>query len=641
MKKLIKTLIKIGAVAAVAFFGAPLLTALAGGFIALRGVDVIDGIATRRRQRSAAGTGADEALLRKNEREHRENSRKRFFDFREGQWNVHEFPMDMYPSVGLKDRGQAMFTVAGVENVVRGSVTRDAFGRQKARFSMEIHDEAKANDVAELVRSQGIIGTRVVRLDSGAFEIVSDNAADICTIVKQFYPPRSFEVARSVETTRQFVVEGCATYEEALAKFKANRGNYVTPAAVKVSYQNIIDGHAEPEERFGEGVSGAAVWMEAGSWVIDETTREYFSRNVTVNGGVDMTDEAMRSNAAEAVVFKHEDKVEDRCSHEPVYSNGLQDAVVERKIQVGRNNILLVEEQSAALEKTGASMYVSFKSLDELLAVASGDKPLGSRIVLVDTVRPEPGQGEFILEVPADGRLLSSLDMGTDSSEFSRALSHYGPYGVSADDISRSLVVDELQRTGYVSARLTDVPSMDRAMVNGVPVKEFVERSVAMVKDGRAEALRDDVQRKRWLDDAAQVKSVHLDVDMRRRKVILTSTVQYQERMDIKMEEYPSSGALSFDQMESLQRKGLFSDAELKDLVLQLHPDIFQSYRAPGSTDDNVIPLYADPMRDFIEGRRRGEAPSRQPEASESKEKAKESRQAPKPRKNIPGKRHV
>lgn len=588
MKKLFKDLIKIGAVAAVFYFGAPLLAVLAVGFVALKGVDVVGGLVERGRvRRAAAGVSPERA--RHIAAEHRANSRKRFFA--DGQWEVNNLPLDMYPTRGLNDSREAYFTVAGVRDVVKGRVT----GRRGAEFSMVITDERKAQDVMDLIAENGLVGTKVVRRDEGSFSIISDNAVDIATIVKQFYPPRTFEVAREVNTTRQFVVDGCKTYEEALQKFRENRPFFSRPDAVRVSYSNIIDGHAEPEVTSGDSLGLSS--LPVGSFVINETVTDYFSRNVTVNGGVDMTDEAMRSDAAEAVVFKHEDKVEDRCSKEPVYSNGLAGCEVHRMMDVDGRQIELVGKDSPVLKDTGASMFVTFASIGELLDVTSGKRDLSGRMVLVDTARYTPNAGEYILEVPAHAALLSSLEMvsggGRDAAEDA---GRYAVYGVSDKDVARSVVVDEIRRNGYVSALLKGPVDYSGALVNGVPVSQYLERSVGMVEDGRLDAFRNEKEQRRWLEAAARVKSVRMDLDLRERRLILTSSVQEDKTDGSRIVTKVEQRDLKENEIRALCSRGRATETELKDLLMRLHPEAFEVYSRKGQS--------ADPMGDFIAGRK-------------------------------------
>lgn len=606
MKRLLKNIVKIGVVAAIIFFGAPILATLAAGFIALKGVDVGSTLLRRARlNRAGASVEVNDEQLRHNEAVHRQNTGKNFFDFSRGQWDLRSLPLDMYPTIGICDNNNAMFSCCGVENVVYGSVTRDLLGRQKAEFSMVIKDQSKAQDVADTIARNGLLGTKVVRMGSDEFKVVSDNAVDISTLVKQFYPPRSFEVAREVSTTRQFVVSGCATYEDALKEFKENRHRYGKPDSVLVESQNIIDGHREPKVSSGFGLEPQE--LPLGSFVINETTSEYFSRNVTVNGGVDMTDEAMRSDAAAAVSFVADDKVEDRCSHEPSYSNGLQGQKVASMIEIDGEKVELLRRDSSRLAMTGACIYVPFTSQEELLSVLSGKASLKGRMVLLDKEAPELRDGEFLLKVPADAGLLSSLRLrGTESEDL---LGRYGHLGITGEDIDRTLVCRDIDKYGYVSAEVSGDVDLSRALVNNVPAGELNDRLSRLVKEGRADSLNDKGA-ETWLREAQLIKSVKMDLDFRNRRLILTSIVQSDGAYNTKSE-YKE---LTMQQMDRLSRQGAASQAELKDLVMRLHPDFFSLYQNPDGSS-----RYEDPILDFVQGRSPKVRETKKAEASEAK----------------------
>lgn len=591
MKDILKNLIKIAAVAAVFYFGAPLLAVLATGFVALKGVDVGSSLIRRYREaRVGVSAEVDPEQAKRNAAVHRENSRKKFFDFENGQWDVRSFPLDMYPTVGIHDSGHCLFTCCGIENVVRGNVTRDLLGRQKAEFSMVIHDEKKAQDVADVIARSGLIGTRIVRRDETSFRLISDNAVDISTLVKQFYPPRSFEVAREVETKQQFVVSGCSSYEEALKELKENRHHY-RPTNVVVTYQNIIDGHREPS--CSSGADYAPDVLPLGTYVINETTKEYFSKHVTVNGGVDMTDEAMRSDAALAAKFGPEDKVEDRCSFHPEYGNALEGREPSRTITVNGEQMEVLRSRSEKLAGTGASLYIAFSSEKELLDVLSGDVSLRGRMVLIDTSMPDVGPNDYLLEIPADAQLLSSLHLrGDEVADISEQMQHLD---ISREDIERTLLCNEITKNGYVSAELKEHPDFSKALVGGVPADELRQRMQDLVEGGKAEELRSRKDVRKWMAEAALIRSVRMDIDLRSRELILTSTIQKEGEIQTKSE----SCKLTLKQMEDLCGRGEASQAELKDLVMRLHPDFFSMYQ---NRDGSA--RYADPIGDFIAGRR-------------------------------------
>ena len=586
-----KNVIKIAGVIAVFYFGAPFLAALAAVYVGLKAVDAVKGLTDGRRE-SLMNPSAevDPEQMKRNVAVHRSNANREFFDFRNGQWNVRSFPLDMYPTMGVRDSNKCLFTCCGMENVVEGSVKRDIFGRQKAVFTMEIRDEKKAQDVADAIARSGLVGTQVLRKNDSSFVLRSDNAVDISTLVKQFYPPRSFEVAREVETRQQFVVSGCASYEDALREFKENRSHY-SPVNTVVSYQNIIDGHREP--RLVSNADYMPGTLPVGSYVIDETVVDYYSKNVTVNGGVDMTDEAMRSEAAAAARFGVEDKVEDRCSFEPKYTNGLEGREPARTITLDGRQVEVMQKGSPGLGSTGAALYVAFSSQEELLDALTGKTSLLGRMVLVDTSEPDIDKNEYLLKIPADERLISSLSLpGDDAVDLAEKLEGLG---VSREDIERTLICNEISKYGYLSARLNDDIDISKALVGNVSAQQFVERMRDLPEKSMAEKIDSAAKAKLWCDEAAMIKSVDMQLDFRKRELVITSTIVKDHNSHTKIESCP----LTDEQLKRLSNWDAVSKTELKDLLMRLHPDFFTVYRNADGTS-----RYADPIRDFIAGRK-------------------------------------
>ena len=594
-KQLFKNIIKVGVVAAILFFGAPILAVLGIGYAALKSVDVVGAIAGRSKKNPNVNVEVSPEVLKRNEELHNYNSKRKFFDFSTGQWNIRELPVDMYPTLGLRDSEQATFSCSGVENIVQGSVKKDLFGRQKAEFFFIVNDEKKAQDVSDTIARSGLVGTTVERLGDKEFKIISDNAVDISTLVKQFYPPRTFEVAREVTTTKQYLVSGCSSYEDALREFKENRHRYAKADYTSVSYQNIIDGHAEPAVSDGfkyDPRTAASKDLPLGTFVIEETTMDYYSRNVTINGGVDMTDEAMRSDAAAAVKFVIDDKVEDRCSHEPKYSNGLKGVEPERSISTSSGKLTIANRETLDMTGVGASMFIVFSSQEELVDVLSKRKPLTGQMVLVDKQRPVIGEGEFLLEVPADAALLSTLALKGDEAE--NLFKEYGRLGVDRRDIELSLVARDLKKYDYISAEVVRDIDMSKALVNNIPAKDFTDRCVQLPQEGRAEKLAGEKETLQWMRNAELIRSVDMELDLRNRRLILTSQVQTNNEIQTKSE----YRELTLDQMNRIAGRGQVSQAELKDLVMRLHPDFFSLYQNPDGSS-----RYEDPILDFVEGR--------------------------------------
>ena len=593
MNKALKNIIKVSAAGLLLFTGAGLLPVILGAWAAIKVVDIAGGIVEGLRIRRAAEGGVSSSTVRRNAAAHRANTRKHFFDRATGQWDVRSLPLDMQPTRRVEGQDNAFwFDCNGIRDVIVGRYEGTTlFGRQKVSFTMMLKDERHAATVSGWIRERAVPGVAVERTSDGRFCVRADNASDICDLVKEFYPPRTADVQREVSTVSQYVVTGCRSWEEALARFKENPQAY-RPDNIYVTSRDTVDGVA------GDLQGGQALdvsQLEVGSYVIDAVTTDVFSKKVTYNPGIDDADDAARSialdEAARQGFSRERDLVEDRCVTSPAYSDPAKGQPVSRYV-------MMEDGRSVGLERklpASANLVMRFSSLDELLAVASGDRPIKDRMVLLDTAVPEPRQGEFVLSLPVDEDLLSSMSMtGTVSEELSR---RYSSLGLTGAEIDRALIVSALEREGYGTVRLGDNPDFSSALVNGVPLAQLQDRIGEGVEQGRMEQLSSAEQAQSWLRDAEKIKSVHIELDLKNEQMVIVSTVGTPERTDTVMDRRP----LDEEQLAYLSSRGLATKAELKDLVMMTHPEFFETYRRPGTADKGI---YGDPVDDFINGRR-------------------------------------
>lgn len=604
MKNALKTFIKIAAVLAVLFFGVGFMPALVLGFLSLKTVDLVSAVAGRISAKRQAGMTVDEETRRQNIAAHKEKVRKRYWDRRSGCWNRDALPLDMVPGDSYVDgsgRKVTVFNCSGVDKV-EGRVVRGRFGRSGVEFSTVINDSRKAEAMASYIAENGILGTQVVREGDGAFRIVSDNAVDMNTIIKEFYPPKEMNISREIKTTRQYIVSGCKNYEEALAKFRKDPVRYCPSSAanVFVSYTDTVDG-VRDHEVCAEHARLDCTTLEAGQYVIDAVTTEVYSRNVTVNGGVDCTPEAMRSLASDHVnqngFSRSEDLVEDQCVVEPVLSCGSDEENVRRCVRYNDRSMNCCSPDDPALDRTGASLVLRFGSIDEFEAVMSGDKKLEGRMVLVDRQVPAASDGEFVVTVPADAALINSLRMKTGVPEEIAGL--YSDAGVSREDGHRICVMDELARNDYVSAELSAEPDLSRAVVNGVPIAEFRERFL------NESIVEDSVEMEQWLRDASLIQSVRMELDLRNQQMVVTSVIQRGDRVESRV----VTKSLDSDETRMMSERHV-TDGELKELLIQSYPDCFATYRDAVSarrdyslmSEQTYRSVLHDPVSAFVRG---------------------------------------
>lgn len=581
-KNLLKNLLRIAAVVAVVAYSAPILTTLGIAYAAFKGVDVI-GFFADLISGYREGSGAKQRD--KNQKEHNLKANRRFYDSLENQWNLHELPMDMFPS-RIMDMGKAYFTVAGIPDAVYGEAGRHG----RATFSFSLADERKAELVSNFIKENGLLGVSVTRDDTGRFVITADNAADICDIVKEFYPEKSMTVEREIRTTNQYRVGGCASFEEALAKFNANKASY-SPAACVVSQVDKVDGFLQPEVKGSGGIDTSL--LEVGEYVINETSVEVFSRNVSFNPGIDDTEEAMRSMAANEYtrlgIDREHDLVEDRCSVKPILSDALDGQIPSRCIMLDGNAVTLADPDKVL---AASNVILKFDNIEEMLSVIRGELPLRDSIVHVDTDTVAARPGEFIVSLPVDAELMSAMRIQSD--ELDDALSKYKDCGLSRESLELSCITGRLLDNGYTSVLLADNPDFSSARVNGVPVVELLERMDGMT--AKAEPLDDKPAVEQWLRDAAKIKSVNVELDLREQSMVVTSTVGDTGGYVTKVEKRK----LDEDQVKALGRRGFASKAEMKDFLMMLHPDYFESYRSRYGTG----PAFSNPVEAFINGER-------------------------------------
>lgn len=578
-KEVIKNLVKMSAVALFFMGVVSFMPALVGGWLAYKAVDVIGGLAGAARRDPAVAAGA---------KAHRRNRRRRVYDPGMRQWNLHELPLDMHPTRTVGE-GEAYFTCSGVENVVKGRYRGDdILGRPRVEFSMVIADDRKAEAMASYISEKGLRGTSVRRTAvDGRFEIVSDNAVDINDIVKEFYPPMTMKIEREVSTTRQYRIPGCASYEEAVKKYQASK-DFLKPDNVYVSYRDTVDGVTD--NPVGGGNPLSLVELPVGEYIIDVTSKEVYSKNVTVCAPLDCTPEAMRSLASDAVGLpgkegpspfnRTDDLVEDACSKEPVISDGLADVQPKRYLEYDGRHLVI----DGGAEAGELWLVLRFRSLDVMERAVDGDVPLVGRGVFLDNEVPAPRDGEYVVSVPVDDALLSQLaPTGIDVDEVVR---EYGGCGVTREAVSAAALSADLQERGYAGARLTGLPDFGRATVNGVPLADYMEHAA----DGTVNRELDDA----WLRDAAKIQAVDVELDMKKEQLVITSTVGTQQNFVTVTERRDLDAA----EMEYMATRRAVTKAEARDLLMKMHPDYFETYRREGGRA-----LYHDPLGDFVKGR--------------------------------------
>ena len=583
-KDILKNAVKVGFAGAFLLGGLILGPALVGGWLALKAVDLASGLlGAVRGSDAAAKRSADRAVRAARARE----ARRRVYDGVRRQWNLDELPMDMTPSVAGGARSRDIsFTCAGVKDIVRGRW----LGGGRCEFSMAVDDARRAESMNEYIRKNGMTGASVTRTADGRFEIRSAIAGDINDIVKEFYPPVTMDFSRRVETVEQYVVRGCSTFEEAVSKLKEGKahGAYREPDNVYVRYEDSVNDVSAGERVNGPGPMDVSE-MEEGAFVVDASTFEMYERSITVNGPVDSTEAAMRSLVTDAVdapdrwgapavtggvkITREDDLVEDKCILEPTYGDALAGKQVRRYVESGLDRIYVDD-----VDRTMDNLYalVTLKDADELRDVMSGKKSLSDYPLMLTEGQPDMfGLAGFTVCVP-----LPRED----------ALKVKAPFAVRDDGLPLSYgLVRALRSNGVVPVRLDRDIALDGALVNGVPVAE--------ARQGLGGEGMDSARSAFWLSGAGRIDSVHIEVDVRRKELVLSSTVTTDNGMVTR----EKRTKLDDEQMRNVLLRDMPGKAELKDIVMKLYPEDFAVYRADKGSYKG---LYADPVGDYITGRK-------------------------------------
>lgn len=588
MRHFLQQLIKFGTIGLILTSSVAFWPGVLGGYLAYKAVDAFAGLINviHNRRMSAKANISDEEKQRLI-KVHQENTNKQFFNVRENRWNLRDLPFDFFPSEKISGR-ETYFTVAGVENVVKGRVL-DNRGR-KVAFSIEFDSADKAQKMSEYIAEHGLVGTKVMRTEDGKFSIESDNAVDMGYIVKEFYPPRTFRVEREISTTKQYVVTGCKSYEEAVAKFQQNRMAY-SPANIYQTIQDTVEGHK------AEAVSSPNILnpstLEVGSFIINETSSEIFSKNITFNGGIDCTDDALRSEASAAYTMesmsRDNDLVEDQSLKEPVLSNGVDDSRLSRYVDIEGKSMPFRTPDDTDVAITGACVVMKFKSREDLMAYVNGDVPTSGMSVFVDTTQAAARDGEFVLTLPLNNELIDSMKTGDEAAE--RIYARYASSGLTRQDCEYACILDSICSDGYATVRLTDNLDFSQGYVNGVPVSEYRERFQEEKERSRFFEGLSERKQQQWLKEAACIESIHLNLDLKTNELVITSTVASEDERVTKIERKQ----LTDEQALAMQKRGDISKAEAKDLLMKMHPDYFGTYALKGNK-----PMFEDPVGAFI-----------------------------------------
>lgn len=541
--------------------------------------------------------------LRQQEKRTMEARRARAVEYdRKGGWIIGRLPEGMqadFSAVDPNNLGVVPFRCAGIDGLVTGV----AKGKDVDYF-FKIDDLSKKEAITRKAAIYN--GSAKVVMKADGLYVHADHADAINELAKAAYPESKHVLESEIVFGRHFVVDGCSSFDEAVEKFKANRGAYSCAKTYRFSNDTIDGKLTTAERKEGKPFSGDS--LPLGSYVVTEEEVSLYRQEIAVPGNV-KTEEEIKAFVLGASSATSRDEVKDDNRVGLRWKDGtLNDISRTFKDEDGKELTFHGPDDKLI---SGSKVYLLCKDMDALSEVLNGGEiPSGSYVVM-ERNAPAPGPGEFVLELDNDGdvRSLLSVQGGASPAFAARCES----MGVSAEQLEASRLCSAIESDGYAALMLKEAVSLDKVKVNGVRVDEIAER----MSNGRLTKL-DRKTLGQWIEDAGKIQSVTLTVDPKMRMVRITSVVDGVQRL----EERP----LSEKEMRALGSRGTIPRSELKDLFMQLNPGRFASY-SDGKGKcifENVFEAFLDGKKPvLLEDSRRVKAEARKVSAGQKQRKPK------------------
>ena len=495
-------------------------------------------------------------------------------------FDVTKMPVDMIAdmsSLHKGNRGVSMyFECAGIRDLVRGVGVGD-----DVTYSFLTKDREAVARVQEKLRYYR--GAATVKADpdrEGTFLVEASNAKAINDLAKVAFPKRTLPVEDSIVTTRQWVMPGCKSYDEAVEKLRSIRlyNPDYEPDYTKVESVRNAGGR--------DFVSSSGTLMSdgcplpVGSFVVSEVESSSGKVDVQVPGN--LPDEEARIDFARtnadfsSVDFKRK----------TVQHDGTPKDV--RRTVYDDMGYQITLHKAKEVEASTNRAYMVFSSEEALMSVLNGpDGVLPKGTFVSYGAPPAPaaagGRSPYVLEFDVDSQMLSKLELQGAASPALAA--RVKEAGYTKEDLDASVMFAEVYRDGHASLRTVKEVGLDRARVNGVPVMELVDRM------GRTDYGKlDEEDLKNWLDDASRIRAVNVKVDAASKEICVTTVTGTSVETTRK--------PLDDRQFAALAARGAFSKTEMKDLVMAMHPERFKTYAVGDKS------LFAAALDDFIAGRK-------------------------------------
>lgn len=504
-------------------------------------------------------------------REGRRAVRREMFDPKLG-WDFSRLPGSMKADLSQALRSVAHFDAAGIEGLVK------ADGR-KGLFSFEI-DPAREPERYMAVRGSALAaGALRRRSNPRRYVVESPDPSVVAELAKIAWPPQESSVVRESVVTSQYLVSGVSSYEEALEKFR-QEGQRMLPVNTFSETRTSVDGLDRLFPCGAPLTAASAGVLPTDTFIVNVTERERHEGKVEVPYGRCHDAGDRWETASDLFVCREENRVELAPEQAQSLSDGLPEGV-RRGVRMDDGEMLAIRRAGEA-SKEDLVVRLSFDSQDAMMACLQAGEVADGTLLVVDRADASP-KGPWEVTVPVDGSVLPKLALQGDASAAVGARA--AAAGVDREDMVFSMVVNEVGRVGYASVKLSGGDlSLGGASIGGVPVDEFAGRLAS-----RSCREMDSQLAARWLVDAVKIQSVNLTVDAKKAEVCVSATMgngtYVEERRRVSEEE-----------IHKFAQRGEISKGEIKELLMQLKPELFRSYLPDGK------PSLSDPVGTFMKG---------------------------------------
>lgn len=498
-------------------------------------------------------------------------------------WNALAFPLDMEPMLGSAMASSIKVDAAGIPGVVTAERKRKGVDLS---FTL---DRAKAVNVQNLIREKGLDAFIEPSL-SGGFVVHSGNIDIINQLARHAFigaGDKEQKAELTVSEHREYVISGCSSYEEALEKFRATRSTLVPDNTYMTKECKM--GDKSDTKMSGEPMKASLVELPIGTYIISEENAYMSSGMVQVPIG--MSDEKdILSFAADKLSAMPMQK-----GDAPVVSDATPNVV--HTLNIGDDSKLTLRKAYECEQNLkDVKAFMEFGDLESALKVLVPDAlPAGTQLCVA---RKPPTESPWVIELPIGNTGTMSKLVHGRTEEMAEEV---GRFGYSRADVTGSLIFNDIERFDIATVYTSGSLPLTKALVNGVPIEEMADR----LKNTRLPYFEDEAMRQSWCKDAASMKSFSVTLDPKTNLLTITAQVDG--------EVVTTTFPLGKKEREALNARGPVNKAEWKDLLMQMRPDKFATYRVTGVKEGTYLSPFASPVQDFVYNRR--------PEVKKAKEK--------------------